>query len=404
MYDRLKDVIDALLNSDGLQAISDAAARVLKNPFWIVDMNSKFMATVSGETHNKKLLTESALGYVSVETLSYTVDQKVREIAASQDSPHRFIDPHSNQEIITCPVRIDSTIVAYISSTAEYLPFDKDSMELLKDIARIISAELQKNAFYRNNKSMMYSYFLSDLLENQIEYRDIPKRLSLIGYQPLQYFYLLNVELPNVESRRVVLNSINSQLSAICRNSISCFYQNHYIYLLSTAEELKPDDFMFEQLMRFLWDSNLKAVISDPFRNITYVKRHYQKTLQAFPLGKKFFPDQCLYNYSTLVVNHAITILATTMRYSDFSNGAIDKLLCHDREHHSDYLATVTAFLDHVCRIAPAARALGIHTNTMRMRLEKIQEITQISFENGHQVFELSLALQLYLKTQSQDG
>ena len=68
----LSPILHALLENQGLQKISDAAALVLGNPFWIVDMNSNYMGRLSGETTNPTLLAESLQGYVEDDTMLFT--------------------------------------------------------------------------------------------------------------------------------------------------------------------------------------------------------------------------------------------------------------------------------------------------------------------------------------------
>lgn len=392
----LDGVFDALLNSKGLQALSDAASEAMHNPFWIVDMNSKFIANLSGDTKDEHLLLETTQGYADASTIELTEKNHVRRIAANLDSPYIFQAFGTDHQILTCPVKIDTTIVAYISVIDEHRPFEDKDIERMLTIAKIFAAELEKNVFYRDNKEMMFSYFLTDLLNNHISYEDIPKRLAILGYHSKKYGYLLNVDLSKIESRHIILSSLSSQLSIICKNSIGCFYQNHYVYYFTTSEILTEDDYMIQQLRKFLRDSHLKAAISAPLHSINLVARNYQKTLHALQLGHRILPEEVLYTYSTLVVDHAITFLKMNMNYSDFSNGAIDILKDYDATHHTELIPTLQEYLFCVCKINDAAENLHIHPNTVRQRISKIKELTGLSLDNGHQIFELTMALYLY--------
>ncbi len=389
-------VLDALLSSKGMQALSDSAAEAMDNPFWIVDMNSKFMADLSGNTKDEHLILESTQGYADNSIVELTEEKHVRRIASNLDSPYIFQAFGTDHQILTCPVKIDKTIVAYISVIDEHHPFAEDDVYRMLTISKIFAAELEKNTFYRDNKDMMFSYFLTDLLDNNISYDDISKRLDVLGYHSKKYGYLLNVDLSEIENRHILLRSLASQLSIICKNSICCFYQNHYVYYFTTSEPLAENDYMMQKLRKFLRDSRLKAAISTPLHNINLVSRNYQKTLHALYLGQRILPEEVLYTYSTLVVDHAITFLKMNMPYSDFSNGAIDILKDYDTVHHNELLHTLSEYLFSVCKINEAAEALNIHPNTMRQRIAKIKELTGLSFDNGHQTFEITLALYLY--------
>lgn len=395
-YEDIQSVLDALLNGEGLQAISDAAAKVLGNPFWIVDMNSKFLTRLSGDTENPVLLTEMATGYVTRRTIEYTEGLQVRHNASTLNGAYLFQTFDKQYEIITCPVKVCDTIVAYVSVINECQPFKDEDYTYMELISKIFGTELEKNDIYRDNKEMMFSCFLTDLLDNRLSFEDISLRLDIIGYKQQKYGYLLNVDLSAIENRRIHLNSISSQISIICKNSIGCFYNKHYVYYFSSDDPITQDDYMIVQLKKFLRDSRLKAAISTPLHSINLASRNYQKTLDAIRLGRQIRPDEVLYTYSTLVVEHAVTILKMSMNYSDFANDAVNKLLAYDTTHNNDLLSTFEAYLFNLCNINKTADYLNIHSNTMRQRLRKIEDITDLTFNNGHQFLEALLAVYLH--------
>lgn len=389
-------VMDVLLEGGGLQEISEAAARALGNPFWIVDMNSKMMVPVAGETNNERLLRESEQGYNTEETMEFVQKEKVRERTSKQDSPYFFTTQDTGERILTCPVRIGNTIVAFVSTIEEKQPFAESVVETIEVIARVVGTELQKSTFYRDNKEIKYSYLLTDLLENLISPANLPSRLKVAGYAVKKHCYLINVELPDVENRQGLLGLIHGQLSTLLGNCMSCLYKYHYVYVVSLSKKLGENDQMLRQLRQFLRETGLKAAISDAFSNLALTAQNYQKTVDALRLGKQVYPEDVLYRYEVLIVDHAMTMLNGQMRYSDFSRGAVDVLAAYDQKHNAELLHTLQTWMEYVFRITPAAQALNIHVNTLRLRLEKIQSLTNLSLDKGDQVFELALALRLY--------
>lgn len=396
MDSTLFPVMDALLKNQGLQKISDAASLVLDNPFWIVDMNSNYMTRISGETHNPVLLEESHCGYVKDTTLHFVSENQIREKTISSGNAFSFQAYQSDNMIINCPVKIDNIIVAYISVIDENRPFTQADYQKMENISLIVSTELQKDTFYRNNKEMQYSYFLSDLLENHIKHTDINTRLKNIGYYPQKHFYLLTVELENIEARHTILHTIQEQLHFILPNCIYCLYEKHFIFLFSTEKELVAQNPLYQRLKRFLIESKLKAAISDSFRNLLLVPRNYVKTLDSIRIGKNSMPEESLYHYYTLVSYHAIDILKGIITPSDFCNKAIDKLIDYDTKNHKELTLTLYRYLEHNSHIVPTAEAMEIHSNTLRQRLDKIREIIDCNLDNGHQIFDLMMALKLY--------
>lgn len=396
MKEKLLPVVDALLENRGLQEICDAAAKVLENPFWISDLNSRHLTRVSGNSRDENLLSENESGYVQEETLDFLYENHIMEQINSSEEPLIFEAPGTNRRILSCAARITNVTIANVSCFEENRSFTSEDEELIKEIAKIVSAELQKSSFYKDNKDMMYSYFLTDLLENRILYEDMKQRLKKIGYETREYFYLLTVELDSVEHRDILLSNINGQLKHILGNAIYCLYQNHSVFLISRRKPIAKGELVQKRLEAYLANSNLRGALSNVFKNLSYVPYHYRQSKEAVRLGKQSMPKEHLYSYSLLATSHMINMTKGMIFYRDFCNGAIEKLLDFDAKSGSELTESLYRYLENNCSVVKTAAALNLHPNTMRYRLEKIKEVTECRMENGHQCFDLMLALKIY--------
>lgn len=293
-------------------------------------------------------------------------------------------------------MRITGITVAFISVIEEKKTFTDETYDQMTIISNIVATELQKDSFYKENKYMMCSYFLSDLIKNQLVLDDITNRLTYLGYTPKKYFHLLTLRLQNVENRSVILKSIQAQVNFILPGSIYCLYENHAVFLYTTDKAFPHDHLIYQRLRRFLEQSNICGAISDSYTNITYTPRHYRKNLDALRIGGSAFPGERLFHYAALTVNHMLNIIEGLLSYEDFSDNAVGKLESWDKENHSALLETLYQYLVHNLSVSETAQTMYLHQNTIRQRVEKIREITGIPLENGHQVFEMMLALKIY--------
>lgn len=396
MDQRILPVIETLLRGEGLQAISDAAAAALGNPFWIVDLNSTHLTSLSGESGDETLIQEKEMGYVRDDTVDYLRESRIREKISRAEHPVLFPAPGTNRRILTCAVRIANIMVATVSTIEENHPFSEEDKERIGMIAEIVSTELQKDSFYRNNKTMMYSYFLTDLLENNLYHADMRNRLGKLGYQPKELFYLLTVELETLQNRDFILTNLQEQLKHILKDVIYCIYENRSVLLLTRSKPLAEDDFVLRRLRSFLETGNMKASISDVFRELSLVPEQYKKNAESLRLGKHSMPEECLYHYSALATQHVLQLVQGTVSWRDFCSGALEKLTEYDRQTGNALMESLLAYLENNSRIVPCAKQLDIHPNTLRYRLEKIREVTGCDLGNGHQCFDLMLGLKLH--------
>ncbi len=392
----LQPILDALLKDYGVQHITDAVSRLLENPFWIIDMNYNYITKPKQKLSDNKINQEIQLGYILEDTILFLQKNRTREHIQQLNDVVTFQAEGTDKHILMTAVKIKNITVAYINAFEENKSFSKFHIQLMNRIAEIVGMELQKTSYYKNSKGVMFSYFLIDLLENRMNaVQNIQKRMELLGYNMKKYFYMLVISLHNMEFREISLNTINEQIKYIVSNCIYCTYNNYSIFLITKSETAHQDSKLFSTLNQYLKDSNLIGGISGPFIDILKVKHHYSKALHAIELGKYFSPQNNLMKYSDLVIYHFIENSSQTIQFSELCAGAIEKLIQYDTENNTCLANTLRSYLNHNCHIAPSAKYINLHQNTLRYRLDKIRAIIGYSLENGEENLELFLALKI---------
>jgi sugar diacid utilization regulator len=97
------------------------------------------------------------------------------------------------------------------------------------------------------------------------------------------------------------------------------------------------------------------------------------------------YRDAGAYRYLTHLVEHGAP--------RDHLRDAVDQLSAYDRRRQAQLLVTLERYLAAGGAYAPTARELNVHVNTLRQRLERIEELTGLSLAD-----EDRLALQLAIK------
>ena len=73
---------------------------------------------------------------------------------------------------------------------------------------------------------------------------------------------------------------------------------------------------------------------------------------------------------------------------------AVEKLADYDRRHGARLIETLEQFLADRGSVSSSARALYVHPNTVRQRLERIQRVTELDLPK-EDLLSLELALKL---------
>ena len=79
--------------------------------------------------------------------------------------------------------------------------------------------------------------------------------------------------------------------------------------------------------------------------------------------------------------------------------GPLEVLRSHDAEHHSDYLRTLAAWLDHPGAPTAAAHSIHVHPNTMRYRMARIADLAGLDLDDA--TVRLAVRLQIAAAGQS---
>jgi DNA-binding PucR family transcriptional regulator len=70
-------------------------------------------------------------------------------------------------------------------------------------------------------------------------------------------------------------------------------------------------------------------------------------------------------------------------------------LLAYDQENATELVNTLRHYLDHNGNLQRTASALHVHINSLKYRLQRIEEIASIDLHDGQTRFYLQLALSI---------
>lgn len=123
--------------------------------------------------------------------------------------------------------------------------------------------------------------------------------------------------------------------------------------------------------------------------------------LEAVKLGARL-PDRSTSNGPTLLLADDVAASIALVRVAQILAPAASSISAplhvledHDRRHRTPYVETITAVLNHPGNLSDAARALGIHLNTLRYRLDRITTAVGLDPRSADARLLLSLALLL---------
>lgn len=145
----------------------------------------------------------------------------------------------------------------------------------------------------------------------------------------------------------------------------------------------------------------LSIGLATPSRTLVDYRRGFAEAGQALQMGNTINAEGGVVYYTDLPLYQYLT------KFSHSDGGMVshyqemvERLATYDQNHRGKdrLLETLEVYLDSYGNKDMMATQLGIHVNTLRQRLERIQEITGIDVQSKHlsSRFDIQLALRLY--------
>lgn len=118
----------------------------------------------------------------------------------------------------------------------------------------------------------------------------------------------------------------------------------------------------------------------------------YREAVEALGLGRQIHGDSFVVQLGDLSIYRLLCQLPESelVRHRDEN---LAGLLDYDRRHHGNLLVTLEAYIEHGGNRAETARTLFVHYNTLRYRLEQIEQLTDATERTPTRRMSIELSL-----------
>ena len=395
-------LMNIIFEGKGLQKLVDTASELFGNPIYVIDLQYKYLAISSGVFPGNTFLSkESESLYIREEGINYIRQNRIDEKVRNSKLPIYFFNEMAGQGTLTSAIHIDGIEVGHIMSQESEHKFKDTDPEFLFNFARLVSMELQKNSVFTDNKGVMYSYLLAELLKNSsTNVNIIRQRLDALGFKIKSDLYIMVIPRSSYASSNVHLEVILQSIRNIFVGSLYVIYENSIVFLISKDKYQAFSEFEQERLTDFLKTNNLKAGISNFFSDLEDTPRFYKQALEALALGMKMKPEDPIYRYDDYLIYQMLQVFEKEDKELRFLiHPGVMQLYYYDKEKGTDFIPTLRAFIMNPVSSSEVAKILHIHKNTLLYRMGKIREITNCNFVDGDDfmAFNLSFKIMDYL-------
>ncbi|MGE5707023.1 MAG: PucR family transcriptional regulator, partial [Bacteroidota bacterium] len=252
--------------------------------------------------------------------------------------------------------------------------------------------------------------FFRDLLysHGNISPETLHRRATYLGYQLSSSYWSIVVEFDSVPNEELLPDEVK-RLSSIL-NSLLSFRQALVINqtqgatILYPVKENQPTvekvkhlcETIRQKIATTLPDQTVSIGIGQLYHDLLSIPKSFREAQHAVKIGRALNGINTVNCFSELGIYRMLLQFAQSQNPNEFFCEALDRLLEYDQQADKELVKTNTAILECNGNLTETSEKLFIHRNTLKYRLERIRDITQIDLDDSENRLMLHLGLKMH--------
>ncbi|AKL95730.1 sugar diacid utilization regulator [Clostridium aceticum] len=274
-------------------------------------------------------------------------------------------------------LRLAFTLLVYIYEQVYYMNSidGKFQDEFLQEI---IYGEYKSNEkIYKRANSLKLNIaksYLAICIQQDDESIQLDKYREKIAHRIYQVFSKDKVLFGLLEENRMVI-----------------LYAAHQRILKNNADIKQICQEFILNLQKDILNSRFRCGIGQSIESIVNIKKSYMESIKAIEIGTYIYPEKNLITYKELGPFRLIR--RESFQGEDFKEMTEDIAPLLEQDDGEDLLLTLKTYLESESNYNLAARRLFIHSNTVRYRIEKIQQLCDLNLNDATERLKLEITL-----------
>lgn len=419
----LHQFIDLVLAGGGYSDIAQVIAQVVERPVSIVDRFGRVLGSsfLVGHTQvEKRFIRADGTGDSYLNDLYKP--ELVEELPGNQAKRMRVEGPEGPIDHIVCPVTVSSMTLGEIVIWGPLsYPLQSTDLIAIEHGSTVAALKMMEMRSIDQLKQRFRNEILEGLLSDHAAAReraiDLSRELGSRLNPPFAVI-LVGPDLPSgrvlTKAESIEQSNIDSSLHLAQRYvraiepQAAFWHQGSRLVVffplqpnrLSGAKALLVQELhkVCERIGAENDPYTVSMGISNPVSDLAEFRQAYECAKQSLEIGRAFQErsSSVVTHYEDLGLFRVVSLAESPRSLERFCLDTIGPLLDHDRENGTELLKTLRVFFEQDQNSTRAAKALYVHYNTLRYRLDRIKEILGDALDNPQQRLTIEVALQLY--------
>lgn len=320
---------------------------------------------------------------------------------------YRFIDDKYDRPYswISIPITVGHRVKAYFVILEATELIDYFDQFALRIGFLLLQALYEQILVAESIGDLGFEKFITEIIERDLsDYEILVKKALEVDLDINLNYYLLLMRQTN---EKINISSYKEQLQSSFANSIShldarmaVIDENRCIFLVPVDERISNEenlDLIKKECKNLKLRLEEKAQgakllfgISNILCPITDINRNYNRAEQTIEIGKILYPNEDYLNYSSLGVFAWIDIKEDEL---DIMLRDIKLLMKNDK--NKELIETLRVYLESNMNYSLTAKKLFLHINTIRKRIDDINELINLDLEDPMNRLKIEVLLKL---------
>lgn len=396
-------LLGEVVRGGGLDVIAEQMAERLQRPLLVVDTRlvavaSHFPGRDPGSAARGVNLfaeIERLEGHEAIKRLK--LERRVRQLDLA------LSEGGEAGPVLACPIFVEDQLCGYVFGLHAGED-DAFATQMVDCAATLAAIEMRRLKTKITTEQKLGKVFLKELLAaDQANANELFRKARYLGYT-LADGYMMTVVAPDdANADPAIVTKFQQRLIKECYRATSggglIHQQGEQIvlfYPITSSSSPGEAKRFGEQIVQLAQMTPIKVSVGvgGLHLGLSGIAKSHQEAQQALRVSRLWGNGHLTF-YDELETYQLLLQSTEQLDLSKVSLGALDTLVEYDRRTNSELTKTLEVYLQCNGNITKATKALHIHRNTMKYRLEKIVDLSNIDLDDAEQRFELQLNLKI---------
>lgn len=252
----------------------------------------------------------------------------------------------------------------------------------------------------------------SIIFGNNINIHTLELKNQMIGYDitPPQQIFVIHFYREKDKNNLPTMDGLEKQ--EIARKIISVFkkhehqilvscYSNNLVGMMQSGEEnMEKAEAAYEEIKEYLikeksgWDFSIG--IGRSYENLEELQNSFHDASKCISLAEKLNKSQEVLWYSRLGFYRLLLSFDNQKVMEEYCEEILGSLIRYDKENHTQLLETLDQYFQNDCNLSSTSEKMFTHRNTIKYRIQRIEQLTNRSFHDSFENLELHNAMIIY--------